>query len=164
MSSCLQAIQQGATELRLHVSSDGGSNLDGFAMHNFLRSLPIPVTTHNIGNIESMAVLVFLAGDRRLVSPEARFLLHALYWGFNAGGVDHGRLKEYVATLDHDAERYAAIFEERTKGGRKPIAIRDHLLGPERFVFPSESVDTGLCHAVEVARLPKGAVAWWLTG
>jgi ATP-dependent Clp protease, protease subunit len=63
----LSALKNGATELSIHISSDGGSNDEGFTAYNFLRTLPIPVTMHCVGNVESMALLMYLAGEKRLM-------------------------------------------------------------------------------------------------
>ncbi|MGU0056679.1 ATP-dependent Clp protease proteolytic subunit [Enterobacter hormaechei] len=45
---CLTAIANGATEIKIHISSQGGDIAAGFTAYNFLKSLPVNVTTHNI--------------------------------------------------------------------------------------------------------------------
>jgi len=162
--TCLQARQQGATEIRIHFSSDGGSTSYGFALYNFLRSLPIPIVIHNMGTIESTAIFVFLAGTRRIACPHSRFLIHSLHWGFNAGAVDHARLREHLASLDNDLERYAQIFIERTAGAPNPIDIRSHLLGQEKIITPNEAVSAGMVHEVTDAAVPPDATVWWVSG
>jgi ATP-dependent Clp protease protease subunit len=161
---CLQAVYQGgATELIVNFSSLGGANIAGFMLYNEIRSLPIPVTFHNVGNVESMAVLVYLAGARRKAVPHARFLLHSLLWGFGAGTVDHARLREYVSTLDNDLDRYAAIFDERTRSAREVVDVRRHLSGVERVLTAQEAVGCGIVHeVVDVAPPSQDAVAWWV--
>ena len=62
---CLQALQNGATEIELHLSTEGGNMTAGFALYFFLKSLPLPLTTHNIGSVESVGVVIFLAGQKR---------------------------------------------------------------------------------------------------
>jgi hypothetical protein len=52
---CLQALQSGASEIELHLSTEGGNMTAGFALYFFLKSLPLPLTTHNIGSIEAFA-------------------------------------------------------------------------------------------------------------
>ena len=97
----LSGIQEGhADELLISISSEGGNLAAGFTAYHFLRSLPVPVTTHNLGNVESIGVLLFLAGEKRLVVQHGRFTLHALHWGFGSGTVDHDRLAEYTASLN----------------------------------------------------------------
>ena len=57
---CLQALQSGASEIELHMSTEGGNMTAGFALYFFLKSLPLPLTTHNIGSVESVGVAIFL--------------------------------------------------------------------------------------------------------
>ncbi|HHU9699852.1 TPA: ATP-dependent Clp protease proteolytic subunit, partial [Escherichia coli] len=91
---CLTALSQGATELNIHISSQGGETAAGFTAYNFLKSLPVTVRTHNISNVESIANIVFLAGSERFANPLSRFLLHPLLWGFASPAADHARLRE----------------------------------------------------------------------
>lgn len=92
---CLTALSQGATELNIHISSQGGETAAGFTAYNFLKSLPVTVRTHNISNVESIANIVFLAGSERFANPLSRFLLHPLLWCFASPAADHARLREY---------------------------------------------------------------------
>jgi hypothetical protein len=71
---CLQALQSGASEIELHMSTEGGNMTAGFALYFFLKSLPIPLTTFNIGSVESVGVVIFLAGAKRYACPGTRFL------------------------------------------------------------------------------------------
>ena len=90
---CLQALQSGATEIELHLSTEGGNMTAGFALYFFLKSLPLPLTTHNIGSVESIGVVIFLAGHKRYACPGTRFLVHPLHWGFgNLVAADHSRV------------------------------------------------------------------------
>ena len=136
--------------------------MPGFTLYNFLRSLPVAVTIHNLSNVQSTAVIVYLAGRRRLVCPQGRFLIHPLHWSFDSGQVDHARLREYVGSLDNDLERYAEIFEARTGGAASPLDVRSHLSGreQERIVNAREAVTAGIAHAVEDATIPEGATTW----
>lgn len=164
-SATLGAISQGAAELRYHVSTDGGSTMYGFALYNLIRSLPIPVTMHNIGSVESMGNILFLAADRRLAAPHSRFLLHPLNWGFTGGNVDHARLTEHAACLDNDFDRYVEIFNERTKGASEPLDICSCLKNTSRVLTPEDATAAGLIHAIEAPAMPGAAdaVSWWVT-
>jgi ATP-dependent Clp protease, protease subunit len=158
----LSGIQEGhADELLISISSEGGNLAAGFTAYHFLRSLPVPVTTHNLGNVESIGVLLFLAGEKRLVVQHGRFTLHALHWGFGSGTVDHDRLAEYTASLDFDVERYAQIFDERTHGASQPVDVRSHLLGRANILASDASVSAGISHSVQEAATPAGAIHWW---
>jgi len=159
---CLSALNNGASRIRIYISSSGGSTDVGFTAYNFIRSLPVPVDMHCIGNIESIAVVLFLAGEQRLTVKDAKFKIHPLHWGFNAGTVDHDRLKEYSESLDFDANLYASIFEERTNGAETPINVREHLMGKALIIDSATALINGLATAVEPASIPAAATKWWV--
>jgi ATP-dependent protease ClpP protease subunit len=161
---CLQALQNGASEIELHMSTEGGNMTAGFALYFFLKSLPVPLSTHNIGSVESVGVVIFLAGQKRYACPGTRFLVHPLHWGFgNLVAADHSRVSEWRDCLDFDAERYASIFEEATRGAGARTDIRPHLTGNARIFDATEALDAGIIHAAVQARLPEaGATShWW---
>jgi ATP-dependent protease ClpP protease subunit len=161
---CLQALQSGASEIELHMSTEGGNMTAGFALYFFLKSLPLPLTTHNIGSVESVGVPIFLAGQKRYACPGTRFLVHPLHWGFgNLVAADHSRVSEWRDCLDFDAERYLRIFEEATDGASTKADIRSNLYGNARIFDADEALEAGMVHKVVQARLPEAGVTshWW---
>ena len=161
---CLQALQSGASEIELHMSTEGGNMTAGFALYFFLKSLPLPLTTHNIGSVESVGVVIFLAGNKRYACPGTRFLIHPLHWGFgNLVAADHSRVSEWRDCLDFDAERYARIFEEATQAAGVQDDIRSNLFGNARIYDADQAVAAGIAHQALQARLPQAGVTshWW---
>ncbi len=161
---CLQALQSGATELELHMSTEGGNMTAGFALYFFLKSLPLPLTTHNVGSVESVGVVIFLAGSKRYACPGTRFLVHPLHWGFGSlVAADHSRVSEWRDCLDFDAERYACIFEEATKGAGIQDDIRTHLFGNARIFDATQALEAGIIHQAVQATLPEAGETshWW---
>ena len=99
-----------------------------------LPSLPLPLTTYNVGSVESVGVVIFLAGQKRYACPGTRFLVHPLHWGFGSlVAADHSRVSEWRDCLDFDAERYASIFDSATANGPQPQDIRSNLCGNARL-------------------------------
>lgn len=158
----LSALQNGATELRIYISSDGGTNDQGFAIYHFLRSLPVPITMHCIGIVESMALIVYLAAESRLIVPHGKVKIHPMHWGFPAGAVDHDRLSEYVDSLDFDAKRYAEIFDERTSHASGRIDVRAHLAGKAKLLDAGAACEAGIATGVEEAKVAATATRWWV--
>ncbi|MGH8853027.1 MAG: ClpP family protease [Telluria sp.] len=161
---CLQAVQNGATEIELHMSSEGGNMTAGFALYFFLKSLPVPLTTHNIGSVESIAVVIFLAGKKRYACPGSRFLVHPLHWGFGSlVAADHSRVSEWRDCLDFDAERYAAIVLDATTAAGTPTDIRSNLTSTARIFDAAEAVKAGITHDARQAQLPAAGSTchWW---
>lgn len=156
------ASARDATELHVHISSTGGSTENGFALYEFFQSLPIPVTMHNIANIESMAVIVYLAGSTRLAASTARFKIHSLHWNTPDSTVDHRRLREWTASLDNDAERYAELFDLETEGAAAPIQVREHLLGDACLLDAAAAISAGIAQEIADPELPADATHWWV--
>lgn len=163
---CLQALQSGASEIELHMSTEGGNMTAGFALYFFLKSYPLPITTHNVGSVESVGVPIFLAGQKRYACPGTRFLVHPLHWGFGSlVAADHSRVSEWRDCLDFDAERYAMIFDAATANAPEPIDIRPNLCGNARLFTAEEAKRAGIIHDAAQARLPKmGTTSHWWNG
>ncbi|UUZ55934.1 hypothetical protein LP419_11065 [Massilia sp. H-1] len=113
-----------------------------FALYFFLKSLPLPLTTFNVGSVEigGRGHLPGL-GSKRYACPGTRFLVHPLHWGFGQlVAADHARVSEWRECLDFDAERYARIFEEATGAAYFKDDIRTNLLGHARIFDASQAL------------------------
>lgn len=71
INTCAKVLQQEAEELRINIATMGGECSYGFTLYNFLRALPVPIHTHNLGTVESMGNILFLAGERRSASAHS---------------------------------------------------------------------------------------------
>lgn len=83
-SVCCNAVTQGAKNIQILFSSSGGLMEDGFALHHFLRALPVSLSMHCVGVADSAALLVFLAGEKRYCNTDSTFLFHDATWNFAA--------------------------------------------------------------------------------
>lgn len=79
MSVCTNIMAQlSPDELYFLISSKGGDVKAGITLYNFLKSLPPKITMHNIGAIDSIATVVFAAGDKRYAAPNTTFHFHGV--------------------------------------------------------------------------------------
>ncbi len=159
IDKCTQAIQQGADELIIKIATMGGECSYGFSLYNFLLALPIPVKTHNLGTVESMGNIIFLAGEYRTACHYSKFLLHPFHWTLN-GAVDHARISEYAMSLDYDLLLYSSIVDERTRGAAMPINVLECLTASPKILNAEDALEAGLIHAVDSIGMPPGAVSW----
>lgn len=167
MDVCMGAIsnpEKPATELRIFISSRGGDTVSGFTAYNFLKSLPVKVTTHNLSNVESIANVMFMAGEERTANKLSRFLLHPLMWGFGTPQADHLRIREWTSCLDDDLDRFVKILDLETQGLNLPEqpAWRD-LITSSTIADADRAAELGLVHRVEDARIPVESIRWWVT-
>jgi len=71
-------LQAGGTKkLIVLLSSPGGDTGSALAAYNFLKGVPMEVTTFNMGTVDSATALIFCGGRNRYALPNTRFLLHS---------------------------------------------------------------------------------------
>jgi ATP-dependent protease ClpP protease subunit len=85
-----QQINMGIKEIYLLLSTCGGNVMNGLTIYSILRSLPAELTTHNVGNVDSIGNSIFLAGQKRYACPHSTFTFHSV--GFDIPG--QARLEE----------------------------------------------------------------------
>jgi len=68
--------QPNATSFEVIINSDGGFVDVGFDIYNFLKSLGVPITTIGQGTVASIATVIFMAGSKRIVRPNTKFMIH----------------------------------------------------------------------------------------
>lgn len=109
--------QHSPAELYYLISSSGGDVDSGFTLYNFLVSLrsKMTITMHNIGNINSIANVIFVAGQKRYAAPTASFLFHGIVMNFAAGGYGRTVLKENLSRLDGMEARMAETISQNSK-------------------------------------------------
>jgi len=116
MALCTQLIsQQKPDSLYFLFSSNGGSVNAGVALYNFLKALPCKIIMHNTGSIDSIAAVIFLAGEERYAAPHSTFLYHGVKITINQGtNIDYHQTLELASRLRHDQDKIAGIIAENT--------------------------------------------------
>lgn len=115
--------------------------------------------THNLGTVESMGNILFLAGERRTACSYSKFLFHPFHWTLH-GSVDHSRMAEYAMSLDYDLRLYAQIVAERTKGAAEVLDVPRYLMAYPRILGPREALENGMIHAIDEMPIDVDAVQW----
>ena len=157
ISYASEAMNSGSDSLILMMSSTGGDLPAAFTAFNFLTTVPMSVTTYNIGNIESASNLIFLAGGLRAASSTSQFMLHGITSPANA--FTRAEISAQSDRLDLDIKRYAEVFRERTHGCTAPMEIEMSLGGFTRYLSADEARQAGITNAgAEAVTIPAGAI------
>lgn len=94
-SMLTKMANQGVERLTIGINCNGGNVQSGIFLYNILMSMPFDVVTHNIGNVDSIANAIFLAGRTRYSTRSATFMFHGVAFDLNgnvhARGVISGR-------------------------------------------------------------------------
>jgi len=154
MDAIDQKMKQGVTEFILLISSPGGSVFHGLSGYNYLKGLPVSITTHNFGSVDSMGIVLFCGGRKRLSVPQARFLLHAVSSGFKNERLEEKQLEERLKGLKIDIENIAKVIAANT--GKNVQDVTNAML--ERTTLnPDEAKAWGLVHDIKSELFEAGS-------
>ena len=149
-----QKMKQGITELTLLISSPGGSVHHGLSAYNYLKGIPVNVTTHNFGSVDSIGVIVFCGGNNRLSVPEARFLLHGVSSTFQNERLEEKQLEERLKGLQNNVENIAKVIAANTN--KSVQDIRDAILD-RTILNPEEAKVWGLVNEIKAELFGVGS-------
>jgi ATP-dependent Clp protease protease subunit len=155
ISQVVGLVTQGVTDIHLLMSTPGGEVMSGITLYNTLRGLPIHLTTHNVGNVDSIGTAVYLAGERRLACAQATFMFHGV--GFATNGIQQfqeRRLLEHLEALRADQGRINAILQERSKLTAEEC---ERLTLQQQTKDSSYAVGHGIAHRVQAVHVPLGS-------
>jgi ATP-dependent protease ClpP protease subunit len=155
MSGIDQKMKQGAKEFIILISSPGGSVIHGLSAYNYLKGLPVSITTHNFGSVDSIGIVIYCAGSRRLSVPQARFLFHGVSAQFRGEqNLEEKLLEERLKGLRIDMENIAKVIAANT--GKSVKNVTDAML--ERTTLnPEEAQSWGLVHEIKSELFEEGS-------
>ena len=147
-------MKQGVTQFTILISSPGGSVHHGLSAYNYLKGIPVNITTHNFGSVDSIGVIVFCGGSKRLSVPQARFLLHGVSAGFQNERLEEKQLEERLKGLQNNVENIAKVIAENTS--KSVQEVRDAIL--ERTILnPEEAKAWGLVDEIKTELFEEGS-------
>ena len=146
MNAIDEKMKQGTKEFILLISSPGGNVFYGLSAYNYLKGLPATLTTHNFGSVDSIGVVLYCGGTRRLSVPQARFLLHGVSANFQKESLEEKQLEERLKGLRIDIENIAKVIAANT--GKTVKEVTNAML--ERTTLnPDEARTWGLVHEIK---------------
>jgi len=155
MSAVDQKMKQGMKDFIILISSPGGSVIHGLSAYNYLKGLPASITTHNFGSVDSIGIVLYCAGSRRLSVPQARFLFHGVSAQFRGEqNLDEKLLEERLKGLRIDMENIAKVISANT--GKSAKDVTDAMF--ERTTLnPEEAQSWGLVHEINSKLFEEGS-------
>lgn len=129
------------------VNSPGGDVYDGFGIVDLMECSKVKIQTVGIGQVVSMASLIFTAGSKglRVMSRNSFIMTHQFYSYFE------GKYHELVAQRDHDdalQERFVQHFLKHSKMTEKQI--KSVLLAKSDYwIDAKEALKLGLCDKIQ---------------
>ena len=144
--------QKNAESITLHIHSPGGYVTEGFAIHDYIRSLGKPVTAIIEGMCYSIATVIALAGDKRVMTSNSDFMIHNP-WGMTGG--DSNEVQKYADDLKKLEQKVADFYAAKTNITSERAL---ELMKAETFMSPEDALKEGFI--TEIATVMK-AVAYY---
>jgi ATP-dependent protease ClpP protease subunit len=126
--------------LDVYINSIGGSVYDGLAIYNMLSRYQGKVTTHTDGISASIASLIFMAGDERLVSKGGGVMIHAPSLVVMGNLND---LNDAVSYLEGAQQRVIDVYADATG---QPASYFEAILasGKDKWYDETEAIEAKL--------------------
>ena len=153
-------INQGKRSFYLMLSTPGGAVMNGLNLYNVLRGFPITLTTHNVGNVDSIGNAVFLAGQTRYACPHSTFMFHGVAFNMPQGGsLDERVSRERLSNILSDQKRIGSIIQERTT--LTPKRVRG-MFREAKTVDSAFAASCGIINEVRDVQVPAGCPVFQL--
>ena len=78
LAVCADLAKKQVDKVYLLLSTPGGNVMNGLNLYNVLCGMPFTLTTHNVGNVNSIGNVVFLAGEERYATNNSSFMFHGV--------------------------------------------------------------------------------------
>jgi ATP-dependent Clp protease protease subunit len=141
-----EGLRKRHTRLDLVVNSIGGDVSEAFALIDIMAGSIIPIHTLGIGMVASAGLLVFMHGERRILTRNTLLLSHQ----HSTGGIE-GKYHELLAERkaeDWLNERLTAMYRQCT--GLSKREVQKFLLGPsDTYLTAAQAKKLGLCDVVK---------------
>jgi ATP-dependent Clp protease protease subunit len=141
-----------ATSYSVYINSEGGVVNDGMQIYDYLESLKAAgkaVKTIAVGQCDSIATVIFMAGDTRVFSGTPEFMIHVPWGGVQGNSED---MKEYLSTLEKEEKKMIDFYMNILNIEQSAI---EPLLRNETFLTPEQAKALGFITEEPVQVLAK---------
>jgi ATP-dependent Clp protease, protease subunit len=156
LKACADLVNKNIKTIYLLLSTPGGSVMHGIAVYNTLRALPCKIITHNVGAIDSIGTILFLAGEKRYANPSTTFMFHGVGVDISANTrFEEKFLRERLDSILADQKKIGDIIRNRTNfsdPGEIDTLFLEAVTKDAQF-----AKDRGIVDDIREAKVPQGA-------
>lgn len=136
VSKAIASLPAEVTDIEVHINSYGGDVAEGVAIYNALRQSGKHVTTVCDGFACSIASVIFMAGERRVMNAASLLMLHEP--SFPRAGGNAEQLRKQADDLDVIAQLSKTAY--LAPGGIDTDEL-DAVMAAETWVSPEQAVE-----------------------
>ena len=130
-------------KLHVYINSYGGEVAEGLAIYNALRRLKAKVITYCDGFAASIASVIFMAGDKRVMSEASLLMVHNA-WSLAIGNA--ADLRKQADDLDKITRASIEAYKAHSTLSEDEIKA---LLDAETWILPEEALEYGFATKIE---------------
>lgn len=134
---------QGVSVLNVNINSYGGEVAEGIAIYNALRRFNGKVVTRCDGMACSIASVIFMAGEERIMYASSMLMIHnasSMCWGTAA------EMRKAADDVDKITTMSKAAYMERVAISEKELS---DLMDAETWISPAEALNWGFATSIE---------------
>ena len=132
------------SQINVHINSYGGEVAEGLAIYSALRRHKARVRTTCDGFACSIASVIFMAGDERLMSDASLLMIHNAWT--SAIGVNAADLRKLADDMDTITSASKSAYMARVSITEDELT---ELMDAETWISPADAVDMGFATAIE---------------
>ena len=151
LSKELQGLD--AEVINVHINSCGGEVAEGLAIYNMLKNHRAKVKTYCDGFACSIASVIFMAGDERIMNETSLLMIHNA-WMYTSGNAE--QLRKDADDLDIITQASIAAYKNRMNITEDELK---KLLDAETWLLPSEALEKGFATSIVAEEKTNKAAA-----
>ncbi|NJO53350.1 MAG: ATP-dependent Clp protease proteolytic subunit [Leptolyngbyaceae cyanobacterium RM2_2_4] len=136
--------------ITIKMNNLGGDFIHGLAIYDAIRACKNHITIIVYGNVMSMGTVILQAADKRILMPNAQFMIHYGTDGYYGHAKDFQRAAAYSKKLnDWMIDLYLKKIREKYPKSRKYTRkFVEDTLNFDTFLWAKEVVDLGLADEI----------------
>ncbi len=150
LASCANAQVK---QVYLLFSTGGGQVMNGFNLYNIMKGMPFELIIHNVGSVDSIGNVIFLAGTKRYASANSLFMFHGVAFPIQNERLAAKDLQEKLSSLLNDEKRIGNVIAQHTSLTEAEIA---EFFRIGRTVDVAYAISKGIVHEVRDVNLSPG--------
>ena len=145
VAEALKDLPDEVTEIGVHINSYGGEVAEGVAIYNALRAHRAHVTTVCEGFACSIASVIFMAGDERVMRDSSLLMLHNASMPAYGDANDHRKAADDLDVIT-ELSKTAYLSHATESLTREKL---DEVMDAETWVTPEQALEWGLATEID---------------
>lgn len=155
LSKQLEALGD-VEQIDVYINSYGGEVAEGLAIYNALRRHKAKVTTYCDGFACSIASVIFMAGDERIMNESSLLMIHNA-WTCAVG--NSAELRKQADDLEKITQASVEAYKAHSSLSEEEIK---ELMDNESWILPEEALSYGFATTIDKTENEKASQSAWL--